>query len=245
MTAIALGKTINGTFGVIDAMVQVDTNIRNYRDCRLQDKITAIESSNQFLLLCGEEIIANGALFIESWSTMKKVKLDLFKEDNFKKLLISCDRYRQYSIDVQKQQLISQDATHVYIIDKINIREYTVKHDGKFYFIEKTYDFKDCEQILNYKGNISKIQVDPKDVVSSAILKIGNEHENRKRTGITTGKKPLQYEFMGRFSAVFFENAELTERKYPFNELTDQFLSYGNDWDYIESDNFKYSPEIG
>lgn len=244
MTAIAIGKTINGTFCVIDAMVQMKSSIKNYKDCRLQDKITELGSSAQFMLLCGEEIIANGAYFIESWCTMKKMKLDLFKKENFINLLISCDRYRQYSIEVQKAKLIPQESSHVYIIDKRNIKEYIVKHDGKKYFIEKSHDFIDQQQILNYKGNISKILVDPHDVIASAIKAIKKEHDYRKKEGFKTGQKPLGYDFQDRFSAVLYHNDELTERQYPFKELTEQYLSWGNDWEYVNAKNFKYSPSI-
>src|ERR1700740_693673 len=151
MTPIAIGKTINGTFAVVDSMVQVELTIKDYKDCRLQDKITGIESSNQFLLLCGEEIIAKGASFIESWCKMKKLRLNLFKEENFKQLLLSCDRNRKYSIEVQKQSLIPQDATTVYIVDERNIREYNVKHNGKEYYIENYYNFLDNEKNLIIK----------------------------------------------------------------------------------------------
>lgn len=244
MTAIAIGKTKTGTFGVIDAMVQKQLTIKSFKDCRLQDKITELESSNQFMLLCGEEIIAMGASFIESWCRMNKLKLDLFKEVNFKSLLISCDRYRQYCIDVQSEKLIPQESNSVYILDNKNIRRYTVKHNDKKYFIVSTYDFKEGEKVIDYKGNISNIQFDEEEVIKSAILKIEEEHNYRKKEGYKEHKTPLKYDFEGRFSAVLFENDGLKERLYPYRAMTEQYLSWGNDWDYIESKKFKFSPII-
>jgi len=57
-------------------------------------------------------------------------------------------------------------------------------------------------------------------------------------------KKPLQYDYANRYSSIFFNDDRLVNRQYPFNELTDQYLSWGNDWDYVENALFKFSPQI-
>lgn len=146
MTAIAIGKTFNGTFGVIDSMVQIKPKIENYRDCRLQDKITAIESSNQFLFICGEGIIAEGAKLIDAWCKIKNLYLDLFKVENFKQLLISCDRYRKFSQEVMFESLTQQSVTDFYVMDKRSIREYKVKLNRQIYCIDSYQDFLNDEK---------------------------------------------------------------------------------------------------
>lgn len=241
MTAFVIGKTTAGTFAVIDSMVQTGNTI-SYRDCRLQDKITEIRSSNQYLLLCGEEIIARGAEFIDNWYRMNNAQLDLFNRDNFMKLLKTCNKYRRYTVEIHNATLIDQNST-VYIIDAHKICCYEVFLDNNQYELNPSINsvFQNNHQELIYNGNRRSIELgnDINTIIESSKDALEREHDNRR-----IENTQLNYDFEDRFSSILFHQGKLIKRTYPFERLTEQFLCYGANWDFIEDVSFQYSPSI-
>jgi hypothetical protein len=77
MTAIAIGRTLDSSFIVVDAMIQPQLRVTSYKDCKLKDKITNFNLSEQFLVLSGEELISYGSIFLSSWCEQQKIKIDL------------------------------------------------------------------------------------------------------------------------------------------------------------------------
>lgn len=98
---------------------------------------------------------------------------------------------------------------------------------------------------MNYSGKIIDLHIDETDdQIKSAILNINEQHNLHKHNAAIKNEKSLKYDFENRFSAILFINDKMVDRKYPFNYLTDQYLSMCTEWDYIENLNFKFSPNI-
>ncbi|HCW06681.1 MAG TPA: hypothetical protein DGG95_04865, partial [Cytophagales bacterium] len=106
-----------------------------------------------------------------------------------------------------------------------------------------SYLFHDNQIIIDYKGNIKSLPLPSENIdpIDFGIAELEKEHEFRKTHGYLSGKNPLRYDFNKRYSAVAI-SGELIKKRYPFNELTELFLNYGPDWDYVKRPDFTFSP---
>lgn len=246
MTAIIVGRLPKANFIVADSMVQLDLKVNSHKECRVQDKITDIELSDQFLVLVGEQLVADGANMLHNWSTIKNIKYDLFQTSSFEIVLEFALRYRKYHVDIAKSPIIKQPQTDVYIASRQGIKYYGVEFKDEKYVINQEQEIPENYIIINYKGNLKRIPtpISEINIFEFSKQELEKEHEYRKFQGFKKGELPLGYDFDNRFSAAIIPNdSELPiQREYPYNYPTDIFLSWGPNWDYVTDPNFRYLP---
>ena len=246
MTAIIVGRLPKANFIVADSMVQLDLKVKSHKECRVQDKITDIELSEQFLVLVGEQLVADGANILHYWSTIRKIKYDLFQTATFEIVLEFALRYRRYHIDVAKSPIINQPQTDVYVASRHGIKYYGVEFKNAKYIVNQEQDIPENYIIINYKGNLKRIPTPTSDIDILGFSKeqLENEHQYRKLQGFKKGEFPLGYDFDNRFSSAIIptDSALPIQREYPFTFPTDIFLAYRPCWDYVTAPNFRYSP---
>lgn len=239
MTAIAIGSLLKANILVIDAMVQTTDKPKEPKDYKMDNKLVEMETSGQFLALCGEGLIADGAKMINDWCKMRKIKIDLFNSSHFTQILRSAERYRKFFVEIAQGKIIPQDSTIVYVLSRTRIKIYEVKYLNFLFFIDKEYDFKDNKFEINYCGNIRDVSL-PADEIDP--IKYGKE----QIINAHNSKPILKHDFDNRFSSVYLPKqiAEPVEVMDPYIEFTEIYLKYGNIWDYVNEPDFKWSPKF-
>lgn len=245
MTALAIGKKNKITFAVIDAMVHGESNIKSYKDCRLVDKTTFISSSNQYILLCGEELIVHTALLLNDWCIYQNLELNLFNENNFFELLKCAEIYRIFCIEVQNFNLITQNVTDFYVINANNIKHYNITQVNGKYIINAQLVFPDNLCIMNFKGRTSEIKIDvDKNVIANAIKILKNEQSTRTLINSEVKATPLQYSFEERVTGIKFIDGVEYIYPNPYRTFTELLLSQKNCWDFVRRPDIKFNPKI-
>jgi hypothetical protein len=245
MTAIIVGRLPKANFIVVDSMVQMSLKVSGYKKCRLQDKISDLELSQQYLVLAGEEIIANSATYLNEWSKINGIKFDLFNATVFENVIEIATRLRQVHLKLSHK--VFDQKSDVYIASREGIKYYQVEYMAPIYTILKERLLSEGEVLINYKGTILSLSQPHSDVdiVQYGIGELLKEHNYRKAQGYTIGKKPLGYDFENRFSSVVvpIDVAGSISRTYPWHEFTDMFLNTLINWDYVTSKAFKFTPK--
>lgn len=186
MTAIIVGRLPKANFIVVDAMVQLDLKVKSHKERRVQDKITDIEISEQFLVLAGEQIIADGATMLHNWSTIKNLKCDLFNKNAFDIVLEFALRYRRYYADILNFPIIEQPRTDVYVASRKGIKYYGVEFKDDRYIVNQEEELPENNIIINYKGNLKRIYNPTSDVEIFEFSKqeLEKEHEYKKKSDL-------------------------------------------------------------
>jgi hypothetical protein len=242
MTAIIAGRLPKANFLIADAIVQPHLDVKSYKECKLVDKITSMELTEQFLVLVGEGIIAQAADLLSNWSSTQKIKYDLFKKRSFENIMHLASRFRLVH-EAFGHQIIAQDKTDVYIAGRNEIKHYEVQFKDPSYIITNENYLKEGEVLMSYKGNLSLLAppADCQDIRQYGITELEKEHARRKTLNSLI-QKPLSYDFQGRFSSTILpvDYSFPVERQYPFEEITEVFLSFLPDWDLITNPSFKF-----
>lgn len=247
MTAIIAGRLNKANFIAVDAMVQLSLEVSSYKECRLQDKISDLDQSEQYLVLAGEQLIGDGANLLNYWSQIKKIKYDLFDDEQFKNVLELALRYRNYHVDIHSHPIIEQDMSDVYVVGRNRLKHYEVKFQNSRFEVLSVRDLPENFIEINYKGNIIQVAPpkDETDIQKFCIDKLNEEHNRRKTTGYLIGQNPLRYDFEDRFSVAILPTdlSQPITRNYPFDFPTDVFLGDTPDWDYVTDVNFRFLPK--
>lgn len=249
MTAIAIGKLPFGNLIVSDSIVQLSVSDVGHEKARVEDKIYDVQSSNQYVTLLGEGLLLQALSVFDTWLAKNNKTLDLFDEKHFNQFLLAADKHREIVGIKDPNPLPIQETSTLYVVSKEDIKEYKIELLNKKYVIN-SQSFLNCDElIINYKGNkktIDSFVTNIDKAFEDAKSEIYKEHEYRKNEGFMIGKKPLNYDFQDKFSSVIIplNTGNNVIRIYPDNDLTDFYLSWWPDWDYILSPQFKWSPDF-
>lgn len=249
MTAIAIGKLPNANVIISDAIVQLDTNHIGHKNARVEDKIYDIQSSEQYVTLCGEQLLMHALYVIDLWLLKRNKSIDLMNVLHFNQFLLTADKHREILQKNETNPIPFQEATTLYVVSSLQIKAYQISFLNGKYAVQSEVFLNDNELVINYKGNIKIVKpfiTKLEEIFEKAKNEILKEHEYRKLNGKSIGKKPLNYDFENKFSALIIphDTEEKTIRIYPDNDLTDFYLSQWPDWDFINSPKFKWSPDF-
>jgi hypothetical protein len=250
MTAILVGKAPFGNVMITDAMVINKEETTSYRDCRLKNKITYIESAKTYCSVVGDENILYGIQALDYWATAHKKRINFTKKGIMLDALTCAEKY----LPVWRERgdnLVQSAGGTVYFVNESDVFKYEVSRTNDHYTADDCAQFRDNEVIINYGGYIEDIlfQLDGEDFFKKGKRRIEELHTSRKQLSIKTGERMhLEYDFANRFCAVMFpydEEPESAITHLPFQNLSEAIaMNAKNCWSFIDDENFRWSPDF-